>query len=48
MDDLLSFVLDFDRDFKHADCDKDFDGSTTSGSQWKSNRIRAHSNSLNL
>jgi hypothetical protein len=31
MDDLLSlsFVFDFDRDFKHADCDKHPDGSCT-------------------
>jgi hypothetical protein len=29
MDDLLSFVLDFDREFKHADCDKHPDGSCT-------------------
>ena len=29
MDDLLSFVVDFDCDFKHADCDKHPDGSCT-------------------
>jgi hypothetical protein len=29
MDDLLSFILDFDRNLKHADCDKHPDGSCT-------------------